>query len=253
MLELAGELQIYVNTMLEKFAKDVLFTNVNHFSMKQELIARSGIFTSKKRYALALINKKGKMVDELEIKGLDVVRSSFPKLFRMFMKQMIRDILNMKDKQYIDSTINELLNNLNVEKIVDIARTTSVKQVSKYCNNKHHPFSFKVKGTPVHVKSAVNYNDYLRLHNMNIKYKMIGDGEKIKWVYLKNNPYRIETMALRNTEEDAPEILEFITEYIDRRKMFNAEIGGKLQVFYDTMGWGLIPTEQFTDLLDFIM
>lgn len=251
-LLLASELQTYVNSMLLKFANNVLFTDTNFFTMKQELVAKSGIFTAKKRYALALINKKGKMVNELEIKGLDVVKSSFPKLFRNFMKQMIRDILDMKDKEYVDNSVLGVRAVLDDERIPDIARTTSVNEISKYSKNTHQPFNFKVLHTPVHVKASINYNDFLRHNKLDTKYKLIGDGEKIKWVYLKNNPYRISNMAFRNNEEDAPEIIEFISEYIDRSKVFKSDMSEKLQVFYNALGWGLIPTEKFTDLLDFL-
>jgi DNA polymerase elongation subunit (family B) len=54
----------------------------------------------KKRYAQWVIFKEGKPTDKLDIKGLDVVRSSFPEDFKKIMKETLWLIFlkNEKDK-----------------------------------------------------------------------------------------------------------------------------------------------------------
>ena len=41
-------------------------------------------------------------MDKLDVKGLDVVRSSFPKAFQEQMSGMLKDILMGKDNDYVD-------------------------------------------------------------------------------------------------------------------------------------------------------
>jgi hypothetical protein len=68
----------------------------------------------------------------------------------------------------------------------------------------------------------------------------IKNGDKIKWAYLRNNPYGFETMALRGYD-DPPEIVNFVEEYIDRQRMFESDLQGKLDDFYAAMNWGKLP------------
>ena len=39
---------------------------------------------------------------DLDVKGLDIVRSSFPSAFRKFMTSVLKDILSNRDKELID-------------------------------------------------------------------------------------------------------------------------------------------------------
>ena len=65
-------------------------------------------------------------------------------------------------------------------------------------------------------------------------------GDKIKWVYLKDNPYKMEAIAF--IEFDMPDkIRDFINEYIDRDKSFQTILQNKLQGFYTDLEWVLPP------------
>jgi len=97
-----------------------------------------------------------------------------------------------------------------------------------------------MKGTPVHVKSALNYNDMLRHLGIDKRYQGMINGEKIKWTYLKTNAMGLDTMALKGFEDPEP-IDKFVTEYIDYEKVFNSAFANKLGDFYSAMNWGSIP------------
>ena len=71
------------------------------------------------------------------------------------------------------------------------------------------------------------------------KYKEIQEKDKIKWVYLKTNPYRFDKIAFKN-DENPSEIMNFITQYIDINKIFQQAVMNKLQTFYDAMKWGRV-------------
>ena len=45
---------------------------------------------------------------------------------------------------------------------------------------------------------------------------------------------------------DPPELEEFISTYIDHNKIFERELKGKLQDFFDSIGWGDVISEQRT-------
>ena len=97
-------------------------------------------------------------------------------------------------------------------------------------------FSVIGKGAPASVKAAIVYNDLLRFWKLDSKHSLIVQGDKIKWVYLKPNPYQIEAIAL--LPWDYPDkIRTFIEEYADRDKIFSSILLNKLEGFYSDMGW----------------
>ena len=79
----------------------------------------------------------------------------------------------------------------------------------------------------------------------------IGDGEKIKWTYLKQNPLGLESLALKGFE-DPEEILNFVIQYIDYEKIFTASLENKLGDFYSALRWGSIPkNDNMNDFFSF--
>ena len=52
---------------------------------------------------------------KLDVKGMDVVRSNFPKAFREFMSGVLIDILNISEKKKIDDKVLAFINVLNLK------------------------------------------------------------------------------------------------------------------------------------------
>ena len=92
-------------------------------------------------------------------------------------------------------------------------------------------FSSYKKGTPVHVKSAINYNSLIDYWYEGKKYEKIGNGNKIKWVYLKPNPLGLSTIAYKG-HEDPPEVLDFIRKHIHHTKLYNKALHKKIMMLY---------------------
>jgi len=94
-----------------------------------------------------------------------------------------------------------------------------------------------VRGSPVSVKAALGYNDLL--HELKLDKDVVPNknGQKIKWIYLKENPYGLDTMAFKADGTDPKQIIDFIDMYIDKDKMYDQELKGKLQNFYDILKW----------------
>lgn len=234
---IASEIQQTVNTMYNQYAKVFHNTTKHRFQIKQEYIAKSGLWIAKKRYAQWVIFKEGKPTDKLDVKGLDVVRSSFPEDFKKIMKETLWYILKGKDKQTTSTLIHDFKNNIKKSEVLNVMKNSSVKELSKYIKGRK-PFGGYIKGTTAHAKAAINFNDMLSTLSSDIL--PIKDGEKVKWGYLLNNPYGFDTLALRGYQ-DPPEIVEFAKQYIDHNKMFTSDLSNKFNDFYAAMGWGQLP------------
>ena len=93
-LDIAGEVQDYINKSYNYFSSKFLNIRGDHrFEIKQEMIAKSAFWVTKKRYGQWIINDGGLEVEKLDVKGLDIVRSSFPPAFRDFMTKVLKAIL----------------------------------------------------------------------------------------------------------------------------------------------------------------
>ena len=235
--KIASEIQSHVNVMYDRYALTFHNTPTHRWQIKQEYVAKSGLWIAKKRYAQWVIFKEGKPTDKLDVKGLDVVRSSFPDEFKTIMKETLWYILKQRNKQDTSTMILDFKNSLKNVDMVRVMKNSGVKEISKYTKQRS-PFSGYISGTPAHVKSAINYNDMLTTLTSDVV--SIKDGEKVKWAYLQGNPYGFDTMALRGYQ-DPPEIVEFVNMYIDRDKQFIRELKGKLDDFYAAMNWGGLP------------
>ena len=238
-IEVADEVQAFINKSYDIYGKRFHNVDTHRFDIKQENVAKAGLWIAKKRYAQWIINVEGHTVSKLDVKGLDVVRSSFPPAFRKFMAEVLEDILNDIDKVELDDKILKFKDHIKSLDLIDVMFPIGVKNVKKYTKKGDEPFTPRMKGTPVHVKAALNYNDMLRHHKIRTIRGMI-NGEKIKWTYLKANPMSLDTMALKGYED--PDVLrKFVESYIDYNKVFKSAFANKLNDFYAALGWGQIP------------
>ena len=67
-------------------------------------------------------------------------------------------------------------------------------------------------------------------------YAPIVSDSKIRWVYLKDNPLKLDVVAYKGYE-DPKEIMDFIKEYIDYDKMYEQAMTKKLNMFYGALDW----------------
>ena len=253
-LKVTGDVQSFVNKFYDVMAKRYFNIEKHRFDAKQEVIAKTSFWLAKKRYAQFIINKAGIECDEMEVKGIDVVRTSFPIRFRKFMQKFLDDMLRKLPKDQIDASILEFKDKMSTYPVIEIAKNTSVKFKSQNGDNDYnpktrHPFQF-MDGTPAQAKAALAYNDLLKTWKLDKDVPEIFHGQKIKWVYLKQNQYGIEGIAMKADGTDPDRIMEFIEQYVDRNAMYEQELKGKLLDFYNVLNWSY-PNETDVKLEEF--
>jgi len=257
--KIALEYQDIITNHYDNVAKDVFnvyqfewFDKPHWLEMKTECVIRSAYFRATRRYAQWITKEEGIKKDKLDIKGLEFQKANFPPLLGKFFHKALVDVLKGETQEEIDTRIKEFK-----KKIVDgtvplskLGNPTSVKQINKHQGKpaKAGEMFSKFKevknkadkklGAPAAVKAAVRYNDLIRFWKLDGKHNLIAQGEKIKWVYLKPNPYQIEELAF--LEYDMPEkIRTFLDEYADRGKIFDSILLNKLEGFYSDLEWNL--------------
>ena len=239
--DIAGEMQDYLNNFYDILGKKVFNIDKHRFEIKKEFVSKAGIWIAKKRYAQWIISDNGVPCDRLDVKGLDVVRSSYPAAFRAFMSEVLIEILRGDTEEQLTDKIYNFKNDLVNMNVVKIAKAGAVKNLSKYMPKKKDQtamFQF-ASGSPAHVKASIAYNQLLKHYGLDKTHAPLRDGDKIKWVYLKQNPFGLDAVAL-NGYDDPKEIMELVTTYINYDKIFERELLKKLEDFYGALGWGAV-------------
>jgi DNA polymerase elongation subunit (family B) len=231
-----------IQPYIDKFYGD-LATKMNGYEqamqMKREAIAENAIWTGAKRYIMNVWNNEGVAYKEAKFKvvGIESVRSSTPTICRDAISDAAKIILK-NDQDALFEYIEQFREKFNSANPADIARNSSVKEMSKY--------KLGDKGVPMHVKGALQYNEFLRKLNLTEKYPRISDGDKIKFVSLRvPNPAQCEVMAFPSGYLPPEFRLE---KYIDREDHLKV---GFLTPITTIATAGEMKTEKVATLEDF--
>lgn len=233
-IEKATELQEYLNDSYNYYAQKIL--NIpegqHRFDIKQELVASRGIWMeAKKRYAQWIVNDEGDPTRELDVKGMDIVRSDFPPAFDDVMEEVVITILKENDQEKVDQIIMDFEDQLHDFGLFEVANPTGVGDASDY--QKPEVGQYK-KGAPVYFKAALAYNDLI--DHFDLSYEKISDDSKIKWVYLHENPLGLDQVGFKS-EDNPDRIMNFARQYADYDKMYEKALKSKLEDIYDAIDW----------------
>jgi len=239
-----------VTTEVQKAANDNLHTLVvelfnlhdrpHYFDLKQEVVLERGYFAGKRRYAQFIVNKEGVPVEELDIKGLDLMKSNFPPYFRNFSKQLLQEIMFGKTKPEIDKQILAFRESIDTVDWKLLLKPTGLKNMGDYIASSPTAgeiFSKLELKCPINTKAAIYYNDLLRFKQLDKKHNTFQIGDKMFIAYLKDNPYRIDVIGF-NGYDDPPFITEFVERYLDKGKLFDSILKNKLETLYNDLKWG---------------
>jgi DNA polymerase elongation subunit (family B) len=222
----------------------------NRIRIVPDVVAKKALWVVKKRYAMLKVydmetmkevkDKKGNE-GKLEVKGIDVVRSSFPAAFRKFASDMLDSLLRGVPQKELDERIMAFEESISEKSVSDLCKTSSVRFVSRDGENNYNPSARKlfqfVNKSPAQVRAALAYNDLLKVWKLDRQFEKITHSEKIKWCYLLPNDFYVEALAMKGDDTDPDEILNFIAAHIDRNKMYERELKSKLSEIYECIGW----------------
>jgi DNA polymerase elongation subunit (family B) len=235
------EFEKYIESSYQELA-DYLNAYDQKMVMARENIASKGIWTAKKRYILDVWDSEGVRYEKpkMKIMGLETQRSSTPQYFRNKLLEAFKTIIKGTNEDVLDY-IDHVKEDTRKQDPIDIAFPRGVNGLDKY---KSHADIY-VKGTPIHVRGALLYNHYVRKNKVSHKYAPIQEGEKIKFLYLKEpNPIGENVVSFMGT---IPR--EFnVDNYIDYNLQFDKSFYQPLRNVLECIGW---DSERRVSLLQF--
>jgi len=229
------ELEKYITSSYETLAKYVNAYDQKMF-MKRENIADRGIWTAKKRYILNVWDSEGVRYEEpnLKMMGIEAVKSSTPAPCRTMIKDGLKLMMNGTEEDVIHF-IDDCRAKFKTLPPEEIAFPRTVSDVKKYYNYT----DIYIKGTPIHCRGALLFNHYVKKNKLDNKYSLIGNGEKVKFLYLKK-PNIIQENVI-SFIQDFPRELG-LEKYVDYDLQFDKSFVEPLKTILDAIGWNVEKT-----------
>jgi len=229
------EFEKYITSSYETLANYVNAYDQKMF-MKRENIAERGIWTAKKRYILNVWDSEGVRYEEpnLKMMGIEAVKSSTPAPCRTMIKDGLKIMMNGTEEEVIDY-IDDCRAKFKTLPPEDIAFPRTASNVQKYKASS----TIYTKGTPIHIRGALLFNHYVKQKKLDNKYSLIGNGEKVKFLYLQK-PNIIQENVISFIQDFPTEI--GLDKYIDYDLQFEKSFVEPLKAILDAIGWNVEKT-----------
>ena len=225
---------------------DYMQSYENKLTFKTEVASDKIIILSKKKYVMRVHSSEGVRFakPKFKAKGLEMVRSSTPRFVRDKLKIAL-DVLFDTDEtgtqQFIQDVHTEFMQ-LPYQQVSFPRGANNLKEYSSKTT-----IYAKDKAVPIQVRAALLYNHYLKHYDVDGKYSSIGEGDKIKFCYLKTpNKFRENVFAFP-AEGEIP--VEFgIRDKVDYEMQFDKTFLSAMQIILTSIGW---KAEAVSDLSEF--
>jgi DNA polymerase elongation subunit (family B) len=211
--------------------------------MGREAIADKGVWTAKKRYILNLYDMEGVRFKEpkLKIMGIEAVKSSTPAPCRAKLKEAIKIIMD-GDEKLLNIFIQDFRDEFMSLPAEDIAYPRSCNGLKKF-RGTDRLFAL---GAPKHVKGAILYNHLVDENKLGNKYVTIQEGDKVKFVNLKDNIYQASAFSFMTKIPKELDILPMV----DYTSQYEDSFLAPLRVITDKMNW-ILKNDEVGTLEDF--
>ena len=225
----------FINKSYEKL-KEYTKAFKNKMIMKREVIANKGIWIAKKRYILNVFNSEGVSYQEPKLKmmGVEAVKSSTPAICREKIKDALKLIMSGDEKD-----LNKFVIDFREKFLENTPEAISFPRSVNGLRRWHDSGTTFKKSTPMHIKGALIYNQKIKQKKLLNKYPLIQEGDKIKFVYLKQpNPFSANVITYITKLPKEFNIHEFVDYDIKFEKVFVEP----LILISDTIKWSIDRT-----------
>jgi DNA polymerase elongation subunit (family B) len=220
----------------------------------REIVAQSGLYITKKRYAALVVDNEGFRTDtdgkvgKVKAMGLDLRRSDTPVFMQEFLSELLLMVLTDKPRE-------DVLERITVFRKEFSERPGWEKGSPKRANKVGHYRRLEEKqgkaNMPGHVRASINWNTLKRMNGDKYSEEIV-DGMKVIVCKLKPNPLGYTSVAYPTDELRIPEWFKELP--FDDAAMAETIIDNKLDNLIGVLNYPLEDTKRhntFTSLFDF--
>jgi len=226
----------------------------------REVVGSSGLFITKKRYAIMVVDNEGQRCDvdgkpgKMKAMGLDLKRSDTPVIIQNFLKDILTDTLIDTDQDTIIENIKEFKTAFRDLPSWEKGSPKRINKLTYYTALEDRSIETTGKSArlPGHVRAGYNYNNLRAINKDNVTME-ITDGSKAVVCRVKDNVLGMTSVALPVDETNIP--IWFKDLPFDDDTMEEAVINKKLENLLGVLDWDIVNRtnirSSFGNLFDF--
>jgi len=205
----------------------------------REVVASKGLFITKKRYAVMIIDKEGKRVDtdgkpgKVKAMGLDLKRSDTPVVIQNFLSDILHDVLTGAGKEQIVEKIREFKYAFKERPGWEKGSPKRVNNLTMYGKKEEREGKANMPG---HVRAALNWNNLRKMNGDNYSLQIV-DGMKTIVCKLKSNALGWTSIGYPTDEIHLPAWFKELP--FDDAEMEATVIDGKVDNLLGVLDWDL--------------
>jgi len=221
----------------------------------REVVADRGLFITKKRYAVNIIDQEGVRKDvagsygKVKATGLDLKRSDTPKVIQDFLLDVLMQLLHGESREAIVEKIKAFKYEFTERPGWEKGSPKRVNNLTAYSKKEEREGKANMPG---HVRAALNWNTLRRMNGDNYSMQIV-DGMKVIVCKLKPNPLNWTSVAYPTDELHLPAWFRELP--FDDQEMENTVVDQKIDNLLGVLEWDLAAATNtqntFTSLFDF--
>ena len=245
------------NTTFPKFMQEAFHcpkSRSDVIAAAREIVAESGLFITKKRYAALIYDLEGERMDKdgkqgkVKAMGLDLKRSDTPVFMQEFLSKLLLMVLTDNVQQDILDAITEFRTAFKLRPGYEKGSPKRANKIGEYQRKE----AKQGKATmPGHVRASINWNTLKRMNGDKYSDEVV-DGMKVIVCKLKPNPLGYTSVAYPTDLQRLPEWFKELP--FDDLAMAETIIDNKLDNLIGVLNYPLEDTKRhntFTSLFDF--
>ena len=220
----------------------------------REIVAESGLFITKKRYAALIYDNEGERMDvdgkvgKVKAMGLDLKRSDTPVFMQDFLSELLLMVLTDKTEAEILEKITEFRTAFKLRPGFEKGSTKRANKIGEYQRKEAKMGKATMPG---HVRASINWNTLKRMNGDKYSQEIV-DGMKVIVCKLKQNPLGYTSVAYPTDELRIPDWFKELP--FDDDAMESTIIDNKLDNLIGVLNYDISSTLQnntFSSLFDF--
>ena len=219
----------------------------------REVVADTGLFITKKRYAVRVYDLEGFRTDtdgklgKVKAMGLDLKRSDTPVFMQDYLKTLLDMVLDLADEKDILESITEFRREFKQRPGFEKGSPKRANKIGHYQRLEEKQGKANMPG---HVRASINWNTLKRMNGDKYSQEIV-DGMKVIVCKLKANPLQYTSVAYPTDELRLPDWFKELP--FDGDAMEEVIIDNKLDNLIGVLKYDLESTKQnntFSSLFD---
>jgi len=212
----------------------------------REVVADTGLFITKKRYAVRVYDLEGNRTDKdgklgkVKAMGLDLKRSDTPVFMQDYLKSLLDMVLDLKDEKELLESITEFRREFKERPGFEKGSPKRANKIGHYQRLEEKQGKANMPG---HVRASINWNTLKRMNGDKYSQEIV-DGMKVIVCKLKQNPLGYTSVAYPTDELRLPDWFKELP--FDGDAMEEVIIDNKLDNLIGVLKYDLESTKQNT-------